>query len=148
MSRGRHLTTADLYRLDIACAPLRRLLGDRHGGVYLVGSIEQGKKNWRDVDVRLILTDDEFDAMFGGKPNLWALFSYAVSRQLAADTGLPIDFQVQRMTEANNKYPGEPRNPLGRGARTFAGFGDATPFWAEMQADWQPPDRPGTTADA
>jgi hypothetical protein len=145
MSRGRHLTTADLYRLDIACAPLRRLINSP-GGIYLVGSIEKGERDWRDVDVRLILPDEEFDALFGGKPDLWALFSYAVSRQLADDTDLPIDFQVQRMTEANN-HTG-PRNPLGRGARIFAGWGDATPFWDEIVAEHGARDAAPSSADA
>lgn len=48
-------------------------------------------------------------------------------RMLTEDTGLPIDFQIQRMTEANAKYDG-PRNPLGAGRRDYAGGGDATKF--------------------
>jgi hypothetical protein len=55
------------------------------------------------------------------------MFCYSVSRWLSADTGLPVDFQVQRMAEANAKHSG-PRNPLTGGARPFAGLGDATPY--------------------
>ena len=35
---------------------------------YLVGSAIMGKQ-WRDVDVRLILPDDEWDALFGSAPD-------------------------------------------------------------------------------
>jgi hypothetical protein len=45
---------------------------------------------------------------------------------LAQQTGLPVDYQIQRMTEANAKYDGM-RNPIGR-RRTYAGGGDATPW--------------------
>ena len=52
-----------------------------------------------------------------------------IGRMLAEQTGLPVDFQIQRMTEANETYQGE-RNPLGAGHRHYAGRGDATPFLA------------------
>ena len=29
------------------------------------------------------------------------------------ETGLPIDFQVQRQTDSNAQFPSEPRNPMG-----------------------------------
>jgi hypothetical protein len=121
--RASYLSTAEIYRLDQACAPLVKVFGRR---VYLVGSA-QDRPDFRDVDVRAILDDDDFDRMFGSEPALWGVFCYAVSRQLSADTGLPIDFQVQRQTEANENHPG-PRNPLGFGRREFAGRGDATRF--------------------
>lgn len=128
--RGCQLTTAELYRLDTACRPLRQIIDetDDVGGIYLVGSVEE-RPDFRDVDVRMILADARFDALFGHSEMLWAQFSYAVSRQLATDTDLPIDFQVQRMTQANDRYGDRPRNPLGLGrARVFAGGGDATGF--------------------
>lgn len=123
-NRRCYLSTVDLYRLDRACRDLWAL--DDCGGVYLVGSASE-RPDFRDVDVRLILPDERFDALFGHAPELWGLFCYAVSRQLAADTGLPVDFQVQRQTEANAKHDG-PRNPIGAGRRRFAGMGDATEF--------------------
>jgi hypothetical protein len=66
----------------------------------------------------VILPDDEYDHLFPGlKGNpqtnaLWCLMCCAISEWLAARTGLPIDFQVQRMTEANREFPGR-RNALG-----------------------------------
>lgn len=129
-NRGCYLSTVDLHRLDRACRDLWAL--DDDCGVYLVGSAGE-RADFRDVDVRLILPDERFDALFGHAPELWGLFCYAVSRQLGADTGLPVDFQVQRQTEANEKHG--PRNPLGSGTkhavrlgRRFAGMGDATRF--------------------
>lgn len=82
---------------------------------YQVGS-SLHTKDWRDVDVRLMLPDDEFAAMFG------PLEDPAVNRKLGAVTlafaalgkamtGLPIDFQIQTVTHANERYPG-PRSAL------------------------------------
>lgn len=84
---------------------------------YLVGSAAAGKQ-WRDVDVRLILPDDEFDHLFppvetGQFPDgLWSLLCAAISELAAKRTGLPIDFQIQRQTYANDRFPG-PRHALG-----------------------------------
>ncbi|MEU0098278.1 hypothetical protein [Streptomyces sp. NPDC006267] len=78
---------------------------------YLVGSAAHGK-TWRDVDVRLILPDDEFDALFpvGARPvhqdGKWGLLCAAISELGRVRTGLPIDFQIQRQSHANDRYPG------------------------------------------
>jgi hypothetical protein len=78
---------------------------------YLVGSATRTTK-WRDVDVRLILPDEEFDALFGElteprclnlKWNAACLAFTALGRDM---TGLPIDFQIDRRTEANEQYHG------------------------------------------
>lgn len=125
---GSGLTTSELHRLDRACADLYRTFGSR---TFLVGTAYD-KASFRDVDVRTILADDEFDAIFGTRPKLWGLFCSAVAVQLSAATGLRIDYQVQRQTEANEKHTG-PRNPLGQlfgktAGREYAGLGDATRF--------------------
>ncbi|WP_416520103.1 hypothetical protein [Streptomyces achromogenes] len=83
---------------------------------YLVGTAAVGKQ-WRDVDVRLILPDDEFDALFPpveqGQPDgRWGLLCAAISELARVRTGLPVDFQIQRMSVANDRYPG-PRLALG-----------------------------------
>lgn len=132
MTRKCQLTTLQLYRLDRACVMIRQ--GFRHPP-YLVGSAGDSA-DWRDVDVRLILPDDEFDALFGNEHGvkLWEAMCASLALWIETHTGLPIDFQIQRMTEANETYPVGDRNPLGRnplglsGARVFAGFGDATGF--------------------
>lgn len=87
---------------------------------YHVGSSMHGK-TWRDVDVRLILPDDEFDALFPGyrfgnqTDAKWGLLCAALSTLGQQQTGLPIDFQIQSMTEANTRFGDfaiTPRNPL------------------------------------
>lgn len=84
---------------------------------YLVGSALFGK-DWRDVDVRLILDDDEYENMDLGKANLphqngkWVALCLAFSALGKQMTGLPIDFQIQQQTRANKEYP-HPRSALG-----------------------------------
>jgi hypothetical protein len=91
---------------------------DAFGDVpYLVGSAAVSKK-WRDVDVRLILDDDVFAGMFPGYARLhqhdlkWSLLCDAISELAHTQTGLPVDFQIQAQTDANERYEG-PRYPLG-----------------------------------
>jgi hypothetical protein len=78
---------------------------------YQVGSSLHSKQ-WRDVDVRLILPDEEFADRFGGRdrsaetnPKLAAitLAFAALGQQM---TGLPIDFQIQPESHANAVYNG------------------------------------------
>jgi len=119
------LTTLGLHELDEACRPIR----DGFGATpYLVGSaLERGDSKPRDVDVRLILEDHEFDRLFAGKPAFWGLLCRAFATYLRAKTGLPVDFQIQRQTEANAKHL-KSRNPLGvRTTANYAGGGDGTP---------------------
>jgi hypothetical protein len=125
------LTTLDLHRLDRACALIRDGFGHPP---YLVGTAGIGEKGqtYRDVDVRLILHDDEFDELFGDSPKLWEAVCVGLTSWLVLQTGLPVDFQIQRMTEANENFHG-PRNPLGV-RREYAGGGDATPFHAKEHA--------------
>lgn len=118
------LTTTELYRLDKACTVVRQAFGHPP---YLVGSAGAGTADtWRDVDVRLILDDGEFAEACPTKER-WELLSLAISVYLTTASGLPVDFQIQQMSAANEKHDG-PRNPLGMG-RIFAGGGDATPPW-------------------
>src|SRR5436309_1503001 len=83
---------------------------------YLVGSATRGKQ-WRDVDVRLILEDAEYERMIGkleSPPMLnhrWSAFCVAFSLLGKQMTGLPIDFQIDQQTDANRKHDG-PRHAL------------------------------------
>ena len=125
---GSGLTTAELFRLDRACIDITNAFD---GPPFLVGTAHSGE-TFRDVDVRTILADEEFDRLFGTAPRLWSFFCAATSVYLSEATGLRVDYQVQRRTEANEKHDG-PRNPLGqiaarRPLRDFAGLGDATRF--------------------
>lgn len=84
---------------------------------FLVGSALAGKQ-WRDVDVRLILDDAEYEALGLGDPvrqhqsGKWVSLCLAYSALGKAMTGLPIDFQIQQRTRANAEYQG-PRSALG-----------------------------------
>lgn len=84
---------------------------------YLVGSALVGKQ-WRDVDVRLILEDDEYERVIGKLENppilnhRWAAFSLAFSILGKQMTGLPIDFQIDQQTEVNARTVGKPRSAL------------------------------------
>lgn len=102
-----YLTTTAYFKLDVACIPLWRAFGE-NGGVYLVGSVLR-KPDWRDVDIRVILYDEEFDRLFPKTDRFqenaqWKLFCISISNYLSSVTGLPIDFQIQRQTEANEQY--------------------------------------------
>lgn len=129
MSNRRHisyLTTASFARLNHACQAVTEGLGHKP---YLVGSAMESAE-FRDVDVRSILPDEEWDELFGGRPFFWSLFCLGVSTYLSEVSGLPVDYQAQRMTEANERYGdgrGTSRNPIGSRGRLFAGGGDATP---------------------
>lgn len=118
-----------LHRLDLACHHIAETFKEAtYGGPYLVGSVQERKAGpGSDVDVRLILIDEHYDALMAGTPDGFAtLLDFALGAYLRELTGLPIDFQVQRMTEANAKHGGKQRNPLG--SRDMTNWiGDARP---------------------
>ena len=79
---------------------------------YHVGS-SLTADTFRDVDVRLILPDNEMESLFGkptdaDKLRIWNLAWSALGAQM---TGLPIDFQFQKETPANELEDG-PRSAL------------------------------------
>jgi hypothetical protein len=86
---------------------------------FLVGSVLTTTK-WCDVDVRLILPDEEYKALGLGEPaeNLqrmngkWVSLCLAYSALGKQMTGLPIDFQIQQMSFANEHHKGA-RSALG-----------------------------------
>ncbi len=89
---------------------------------YVVGSTLE-RPDWRDVDVRMILDDDEFAKLF---PNVdlkngaavwefdprWLLLNVAITDWLRKHTGLPVDFQMQPRTFANERHK-KKRNAVG-----------------------------------
>lgn len=80
-----------------------------HHPAYHVGS-SLDSKDWRDVDVRLILPDDEFEELFGRIKNTsnkkLAAITLAFSALGKEMTGLPIDFQIQPQSWANREFNG------------------------------------------
>lgn len=102
------LTVSETYRLNNACIPLSPFgVGTFHVG----SSLETA--DYHDVDLRCMLIDSEFDRMFDDEndPRLKFL-NVTISDWIAARTGLPIDFQFQRMSDANEKFKGR-RNGVG-----------------------------------
>lgn len=114
-----------LHRLDLACQPLVEVFGPH---VYLVGSVQERSAGpLSDVDVRLILSDKKYDKLMRGRPAGFAtLLDFAIGAYLRELTGQPVDFQIQRRTEANARNSGKQRNPIG-GRRLTNWIGDARP---------------------
>ena len=86
---------------------------------YHVGSSMPlgNKTGWRDVDVRLILPDAEYESRGFGDPKYpqqnkrWVSTVLAWSAFGKALTGLPIDFQIQQQSHAN-ETESHPRSAL------------------------------------
>lgn len=112
--RANYLPAPAVFHLDHACAMIHDAFDDCP---YLVGS-SLVKRDYRDVDVRLILADEKFDHHFPDAYRapryhpLWSLMCSTISDWLARQSGLPVDFQIKRRTEANIQYPGQ-RQALG-----------------------------------
>jgi hypothetical protein len=108
-----------IFALELECKHLNAAFDGF--GCYLVGSALD-RADWRDVDVRLIMADDKFYALFPDVPRIqaglwehdprWLLMTAALSERLSRITGLPIDFQFQPQTHANKMHDG-PRSALG-----------------------------------
>lgn len=110
-----------MFHLDLLCQPLAEAFQETP---YLVGTATT-RQAYRDVDVRLILPDDRYDALAAIAPDLITFLGIAIGDYLRNGTSLPVDFQIQRQTEANKRHSG-PRNPLG--VRALHNFrGDAAP---------------------
>lgn len=131
------LSPRQMFLLDEACKPIHDAFCTAKtekgipSGLYLVGTaMDRGP--YRDVDVRLMLNDKRYDRLcktFG--QNTVNFLGLAIGEYLASRTGLPIDFQFQRITEANENHHGA-RNPLGtRRLRSYAGDAQRKPADAE-----------------
>ncbi|MDE1836640.1 MAG: hypothetical protein KGJ23_08490 [Euryarchaeota archaeon] len=95
------------------------ILNDAFGTIpYLVGSALEKKEGWRDVDVRVLLSKEEWDRWQFGDPervrsnSRWVAVVLAFSALGQRMTSLPIDFQPQLAEWANAKFP-RPRSALG-----------------------------------
>lgn len=98
--RASWLTVSEQYDLNLAC----KALAPFGYGTYHVGS-SLTDDGYHDVDLRCILADDEFDRMFEGDERRLLFLNTAISEWLESRTNLPIDFQFQRATEANELFP-------------------------------------------
>jgi len=114
-NRATFLPVPQVFILNQVCLPISRAFG----GVYLVGSCLE-RRDYRDVDVRCIVSDSEYLRMFPGcfpaceaLHSTWSVLCAAVSVYLQKLTGLPVDFQIQQQTDANTKYGNARRHPIG-----------------------------------
>lgn len=109
-----------VFKLEAACTLVNRAFGSF--GCYIVGSAIE-RADWRDVDVRFILEDTEFEKLFpdAGAINLcrwefdprWLIVNIGIAGYLSQQSGLPIDFQIQPQSHANNAFGGRPRHAVG-----------------------------------
>lgn len=115
MKRANFIGAPAFYDLNAACRTITEAYGHC---LYLVGS-SLTTRDHRDVDLRLILADAEFDALFPGIGTgwyldaRWSLMCSAISLWLSKRTALPIDFQIQRQTQANEMEEKTPRHAIG-----------------------------------
>jgi hypothetical protein len=114
VATGSYIDASAFFLLDQACLILTKAFD---AVPYLVGSAIT-KRDYRDVDVRMIMSDEEYLALFpdidkvpGTANARYSVLCSALSLQLRQITGLPIDFQFQSMTIAS-AHKGE-RQPLG-----------------------------------
>src|SRR5690348_5272200 len=120
MKRANYVGAPEIFHLNVLCQVINQAFGDDGYGCYLVGS-SLHKRDYRDVDVRYIMQDEHYDRLFPNSTKnqqlnaFWSLTCAAISEWLSKRSGLPIDFQIQKQSDANNEYPSRenPRSYLG-----------------------------------
>jgi len=111
MQRANYIGAPAAYNLSQCCEPIHKAYSESLG-IFLVGSALI-KRDFRDVDLRCILLDQDFTRHFpefkynNQHDALWALTCTSISEWLASRTGLPIDFQIQSQTDANANHKGK-----------------------------------------
>ena len=84
--------------------------------MFLVGSA-MITRDYRDVDVRIILDNDEFKEKFGHDAPLysryWRLTCLMMSEYLAKHSNLPVDFQYQPRRKIGEEEKKKPMHSLG-----------------------------------
>jgi hypothetical protein len=114
--KANYIGAPAVFALEQACQVITDAFGHSYG-CYLVGSALE-RPDWRDVDVRCILQDDQFATLFPSAgqhwehDDRWLLLTVAISAWLSKQTGLPIDFQFQPQTHANTVHKGQ-RSAIG-----------------------------------
>lgn len=116
--KGIYIGAPACFKLELACKEINDAFCERGYGIYVVGSVLE-RPDWRDVDLRMILSDEGFKELFpnaivfdegkGGTwefDQRWLLLTTMISDRLSNLTGLPIDFQFQPVTYANARHKG------------------------------------------
>lgn len=117
--RANYIGAPGFFLLNQACRMVEEAFPESLG-VYLVGS-SITRRDFRDVDLRLMLLDEDYTKMFPGIGNngwlhpRWSLVCSSIALYLSKASGLPVDFQIQDQTSANRDYPmnNHPRCAMG-----------------------------------
>lgn len=107
------------FELELALYDIRRAFGS----CYQVGS-SLHRADFRDVDIRCIMPDEEFDKLFPGlctptpagweHDSRWLVMTTTISQWLSTRIGKTVDFQFQRASWANEHHSShEPRHYKG-----------------------------------
>lgn len=113
MSENSHILHTDQKLLHDFGKTIKTLfVEDTFYGVYQVGSSLE-RRDYRDIDLRVLVKDEHYDNL----KNIIDIdmLGIAVSLWGQKTTGLPIDFQVQRMSDANREYKDKHRNAVSIG---------------------------------
>lgn len=113
--KANYVGAPQIFALEQACRTINEAFDDY--GCYLVGSALE-RSDWRDVDVRFIMPDEKFAALFPKAGHFWEqdarwlLLTVSISERLSKITGLPVDFQIQPQSHANERHKGQ-RHSIG-----------------------------------
>lgn len=109
MTKAIYVGAPACFALELACREISEAFDGY--GCYVVGSSLE-RPDFRDVDVRFIMEDDKFAALFPRAGSnwehdaRWLLLTTALSARLSHLTGLPVDFQFQPQSHANKQFTG------------------------------------------
>ena len=110
-TKGIYIGAPACFALELACRQINEAFGG--WGCYVVGS-SLDRQDWRDVDVRLIIEDPDFYELFPDaqvncweQDPRWLLMTVSISAWLKGVTCLPVDFQIQPRTHANERHKGK-----------------------------------------
>lgn len=109
VTKATYVGAPAIFALELACQDICAVFDGY--GCYLVGSALE-RANWRDVDIRFIMDDTKFSELFPSageyweQDTRWLLLTVSISKYLSEITGLPIDFQFQPQTHANDRFKG------------------------------------------
>lgn len=122
MNRSSYIPPDKQFVLDMTAREVEAAYGGY--GLYLVGSCLT-RPDYNDVDVRSILEDDTFEALFPKDPEThmrprFQITCLAMSAWFRHMTGLPVDFQFQKFSVANEKH-GKPKQRVPLGHNAFVG---------------------------
>jgi hypothetical protein len=104
----------EVFALDQVCSLISQAFDET---CYLVGSATE-KREFRDVDVRMIMGDDKWTQLFGSQDHgqhiaFWSLLCTSISEYMQKRTGLKVDFQIQKRKAVTAADWEKIRSPLG-----------------------------------